>query len=509
MLKHHLKIIQYSRHFSVTHLTDTGKNICLSFSKRLVQYGFMPQKGKMVKVPMRVFASASENRDAFRFHINNLNEFISHMSLHNCGSDRYEHEYEESFEAQTVDLPIKPIWILRDYQAPIVDWLILPEPTNKLVGLATGLGKTTIALNAISKLGLRFAVIIKPAYTKKWIEDIVKTYDIDTDDILVIAGSASLMTLIALAKEGRVTAKAIIISNTTFNNWIKVYERFQEDTEEMGYGCYPYEFFKLLKIGVRLIDELHQHYHGCFKTDLYTHVKYTMALSATMVSDDPFIERMHSLAYPNSERYKNTGLVKYVDSYAIHYRFNKPEHIKTSEWGSNNFSQNAVEKSIMKHIPTLNKYLALIDYAVKIGYMRANRSKKRLLIFAYCIDMINAIVEYLRDRYENFDIRSYVADDDYSNLMEADICVSTLGSSGTAVDIADLTNVILTTNVNSTASNIQSLGRLRKLADDHPVEFHYFVCDDIPKSVEYHISKKELLKARCATFNDIYSGYVI
>lgn len=509
MFKKHLIINQYSRHFSVNRLTEKGKQICLTFCKRLVQYGYVPVRGNMVRTPLKVFASASADRDSFRFHINNLKEFLELLKMSELSNEEYDLIYEPEFEPLKVALPLKPEWVLRDYQQDISDWLILPEPRNKLVGLMTGLGKTVTALNAISRLGLRFVVIIKPAYTEKWIEDIIKTYKIDKEDILVIAGSASLLTLLNLAKEGKVTAKAIIISNTTFSNWIKLYERFQEETIDLGYPCYPQDFFKYLKIGVRLIDELHQHYYGCFKADLYTHVKYTIALSATMLSDDPFIDKMHMLAYPTADRYKDTGLVKYIQSSAIHFRFNKPEHIQTTERGSNNYSHNAFERSVMKHVPTLNKYLEFIDYTIQIGYLKVERRKKRLLIFAYSIEFINKLVRYLQIKYPQFDVRRYVAEDNYSDLMEAEICVSTLGSSGTAVDIADLTNVILTTTVNSIQSNIQSLGRLRQLKDDHPVEFMYLVCDDIPKSLEYHVSKKELLNKRAKTFNDVYSGHVI
>ncbi len=499
----------YSRHFSVDELTDKTRNICLSFSKKLIHYGFQPVKGQMVRTPLKVFASSNENRDSFRFHINNLKEFKEHVIIHRYSLNENEFIIEDEFEAVKVDLPIKPNWVLRDYQAPIADWLTLDEPRNKLVSIQTGKGKTVTALNAISRIGLRFAVIIKPAYTEKWIDDIMKTYDIDKEDILVIAGSASLMTLLMMAKENKVTAKAIIISNTTFNNWIRIYEKFKEETIDMGYACYPYEFFRTLQIGVRLIDEIHQHYHGCFRTDLYTHVKYTIALSATMVSNDSFITKMHLLAYPLSDRYKDIGLDRYINSYAIHFRFNKPELIKTTEWGSNNYSHNAVEKSIMKHIPTLNRYLELINYTIEISYLMQERKKKRLLIFAYSIDMIDKIVMYLQNKYRLADIRRYVAEDDYSNLIEADICVSTLGSSGTAVDIPDLTTVILTTTINSLQSNIQSLGRLRKLSDGCSTKFLYLVCDDIPKSLEYHSAKKKLLEQRAKTYTEVHSGRVI
>jgi len=504
-----LTITIYSHHFSVTNMTDKGKYICTGFSYKLVQYGFVPERGQMIRKPLRVFASSTYDKSEFRFHINSLQDFKEHLSLKNCRTESYYTRYADGYEPAPAVFTVKPEWVPRDYQVPIIEYLIQPEPISKLVGIRTGQGKGVCALLAMARIGLRTAIIIKPAYIEKWIDDVSKTYELEKDDVCLVKGSAALMNLIAIAQEDKLNAKIIIISNTTFNNWLKLYETYKEMSLDMGYGIKPYEFFSTLKIGVRLIDEIHQHFHGCFKTDLYTDVKTSIALSATMITDDPFIDKMHKLAYPLHTRYKDIGGDKYINSYAVHYRFNRPDFIRTTEFGSNNFSMSAVEKSIMKHVPTLRNYFDLICYIMDIGYMQSVRSKKRLLIFAYSVDMITSLVNHLRKKYPSYDIRRYVMEDDYDNLMQADICVSTLGSSGTAVDIPDLVSVILTTSINSIAANVQSLGRLRKLDGNTPVCFHYLVCDDIPKSVEYHLSKKEMLKERAATFLDIYSGYVI
>ncbi len=505
----HLKITVYSHHFSVTDLTERAKQLCLAFCRQFVQYGFVPVKGTMVRTPVKVFASATVDRGEFRFHINCLNNFKQNLVTKNWTEFMYEIIEVPMYEPAKVELIMKPQWVARDYQVPIIEYLQQQLPVSKLVGIATGRGKGFVSLMAMSKIGQRVCIIVRASYVEKWVEEILATYEINKEDILLIQGTPSLMKLLMMAKENRVTAKIIIISNMTFNNWMKQYEKFQEDTLDMGYDILPFEFFERLQIGVRLIDEIHQHFHGCFRTDTFTHVPQSIALSATMISDDPFIERMHELAYPVRNRYKDTQLIKYIHSHAIHYRFKKPDLIKTTEYGSNNFSMGAVEKSIMKHFPTMKNYFDLINYAIEISYLMCERKNKRMLIFAYSVDLISDLVIYLKKKYPQFDIRRYVSEDEYSNLMEADICVSTLGSSGTGVDIKDLTTVILTTSVNSIQSNVQGLGRLRKLEDGTPVNFYYFVSDDIDKSVQYHYSKKTMLLERCATFNEIYSGYVV
>ena len=100
---------------------------------------------------------------------------------------------------------------------------------------------------------------------------------------MVVRGSQHMTTLIELAKENLLTAKIIIITNTTFRMFIDDYE---ENNQTSMYGCKPIELFPLLKAGVRLIDEVHQDFHLNFKIDLYTHIHTTINLTATLKSDN-------------------------------------------------------------------------------------------------------------------------------------------------------------------------------------------------------------------------------
>ena len=369
---------------------------------------------------------------------------------------------------------------------------------------------TFVALSGIAVLGKIPCIVVKPAYIEKWTDDLIKTYNLGIEDIMVIQGSKHLLALLNKVKEGTLEYKAIIISNKTFQLWLTMYEKLKDETLDMGYCILPHEFFEHIGAGVRLIDEVHQDFHFNFKLDLYTNVEHAISLSATLITQDPFLRHMHELAYPISDRYVSPPLDKYISSYAVHYRFKQPDKIRTSEHGSSNYSHGALEKSIMKHPPTVDAYLALIDYTLNIGYFKATKKGKKCIIFAYSVDMCTRIARFLDKKYPGYKVSRYVADDPYEHLMESDVVVSTLGSAGTAVDIPNLTNVILTTAIDSIQSNVQSLGRLRKLDDGNTeTEFHYFVCSDIDKHLIYHSRKKEMLSNRAKSFIDVYSGFTL
>jgi superfamily II DNA or RNA helicase len=507
----HFVMTIYSHHFIISKLSPVGRMLCNKFASRYVQYGLVPGGGVMHRRAIKVFAAANNDRSEYRFHINQLSDWYKLL---------LQYGYDNPTLYKTVKPGIKPTvntqykvdakWKPRDYQIPIIEYLSKPLPVCKLVGLATGRGKTASALMAVEKIQKMPCIIVKPAYIEKWIEDLIKTYNLALEDIMVIQGGKHLTAFLTKVAEGSLEYKAVIISNKTFQLWLTLYEKHKEDTLEMGYVIHPHQFFEHANCGVRLIDEVHQDFHFNFKLDLYTNVEYAISLSATLITADPFLKTMHDIAYPIKDRCPSPPLHKYVHSYAVHYRFKTPQYIRTSERGSNNYAHGALEKSVMKSAEVMKNYLALIDYTIAIGYLKSVKEGKKCIIFAYSVEMCTKITEYLVKRYPDYIVKRYVAEDEYDNLMQSDIVVSTLGSAGTAVDIPDLTNVILTTAIDSIQSNIQSLGRLRELDNGAtPTEFHYFVCDDVPKHLDYHTRKKAILSERAKTFIDVYSGFVV
>src|SRR5690606_18650760 len=111
-----------------------------------------------------------------------------------------------------------------------------------------------------------------------------------------------LIDLIELAKAGELTAKIIIITNTTMQNYIQDYEGTNGASEV--YECKPEELYEVLDAGVRLIDEAHQDFHLNYKMDMYTNIKLTLELTATIKPDDRFLDKMYHIMFPTETRYR-------------------------------------------------------------------------------------------------------------------------------------------------------------------------------------------------------------
>lgn len=365
------------------------------------------------------------------------------------------------------------------------------------------------SMSAMLQMGMRTLLIIRPMFVEKWIQDIKRTYEISDEDICDVQGSKQLMNLLARAEAGTLTEKIIIVSNRTYQMWLKNYEMYGAASKELGYPCLPQDFCEFVQAGVRLIDETHMDLHLCSKIDQYSHVPYSIGLSATLITQDPFINKIYQVMFPMKDRYKELPLDKYIDVYAVMYRFEQPERIRTQEFGSTNFSNNAVEKSVMRHPATLRNYFKLIEFCIRDGFDRNPRKKKKLIIYALSGEMIDLMVKHFKALYPQYDVRRYMMEDAFDDLLESDICITTIGSAGTAVDVPNLTNTIVTISINSIQSNVQTLGRLRKLEEGIPVQMHYFVATDIPKSMEYHKNKMELFSNRAKSHNVVNSGFVV
>jgi len=348
--------------------------------------------------------------------------------------------------------------------------------------------------------------IVRPMYLEKWLIDLMKTYKLKKNDVLVVQGSNQLKALLRLASTNKLKAKMILLSNKTVQNWLKLYEEFKEGTIELGYDCLPHQLFSHLKAGFRVIDEVHQDFHLNFKIDLYTHVKDSVSLSATLVSDDPFISKMYEIAYPLGLRYKAPTYKKYIRARAVLWGLSRPDLIRTQDFGSKTYSHHAFERSIMSKPQCMEKYLKLIQNVIQNTYIKNYQPGDRLIVFCASIAMCTKVTAFLAECYRELDVKRYVEDDPYDNLMKPDIRVSTLQSAGTAVDIPNLATTVMTTAVSSSQANIQGLGRLREMKDGRVPEFVYFACVDIKKHMEYHEKKREMLKDRTLEYHIEHMG---
>lgn len=515
----YFKIDKYSHNFKITVLTSEFLSLVNTFANDYMQKGLVkvPRVGFLLK-PIKIFGSATKDRIEFRFHINQLSSFRELVGIKNYNQHNYTITDHKLYKAHDIQCELKPEWQPRENQITAIDYLTNAEvleavaknePVKKFLGLATGAGKGFLACRAISEYKKRTVVVVKPKYVQKWVEDIEKHFaKIKKHDIIVVQGSDALKKTIALATGGELVAKFIIISSNTLQNYIKLYEEFRKDFIALGYDCTPDVLFETLGAGVRLIDEVHESFHLYFKIDCFTNIPISISMSATLLNLDNFLEKMYYIAYPLQMRFKETGIKKYNRVRTLFYNLNNPERVKTSYPGNNNYNHNAFEEWILKNKQVKDNYFSLILHSIETSYMKNYQKGDRLAVFCSSIAMCTAVTQFLVNKYPSLLIRRFVEDDPDENLLYSDISVTSIQSGGTGHDIKQLTTCIMTINVNSIQSNIQTIGRLREITN-RETNFIYFICQDIPKHLEYHDIKKKFLQSRVFSHVDSYSPITI
>ena len=499
-----LKVEIYSHNFAVSDIQPSVRFYVEGFARKWIQYGFIKEAGRWIRQAIKGFYSITRDRRELRFHINQLEAFMRHMEQNNIDASMIDIVRHGMYIPERVHLPVFDKWSPRDYQEPVIDYIMdYNPPLAKFVALQTGRGKTYCALQAASQLGYRLLIIVRPMYMDKWQEDVMKTYDIDFQDMVVVTGSKSLLALLEQGAEDDLTAKVIIISNKTLQPYLKLYEQFQDQISDLGYACVPQDLCKTLKVGTIIEDEIHQDFHLNFKLFTYTHVPKTISLSATLLSDDDFIMQMYETTFPSQSRYHGGALEKYVNATSILYQIKNPNKLRYQDYSRKTYSHTMFEESVMKNQYLLANYLRMIgdlvqEYWLNNEYVPGDRC----LVYCARIEFCSVVVEYLKKRFSTKDVRRYVENDPYENIMTADLSVSTPGSAGTGLDIPNLTTVLLTVAMTSSPGNIQGFGRLRDLTPKR-TKFIYFTCDDIPKHREYNERKRVLLSERALTYNEL------
>ena len=495
-----LEVNCYSHYFTAKPLNGRATQAVSNFSRRYIQWGFVKQNGRFVRAPIKNFFVVDHDRVTFRFHIGQYNRFKEFIEQSYIPKEEILLREHKPPEATVVSLPIQEHWVLREDQEPVIDYMTSRDYIRKFLALQTGKGKGLCSMWSASIIGKRIGIVVKAMYMDKWHKELLEVYDISVEDIMVVQGSESLKMLLDLAMKDELETKVILISNATIRNWIKTYEEYGDDSLDLGYACRPQDMFEVLGVGLRIIDELHQDFHFNYILDLYTNIEMSYSLSATLVSDDSFLNNIYQMVHHETTRFKGGDYDRYCAAYSILYHLKKPEKIRYQDYGRNVYSHVMFEQSIMRHIPTLNNYMAMINKVIESLFIKNYKPGYKLMVFCATIELCTKLTEYLAAKYPKFDVRRYVEKDPFENVIDPDIRVSTLISAGTAIDIKGLYGSIQTTVMRSSPGNLQSLGRLRKMPDGTMPWFAYLSCVEIDKHMEYDHRKRELLNGKAAVF---------
>ena len=509
-----MQVDVFSHSVKVSHFMQAGKSALLEYCRGLAQFGLVKvDRTRFESRMLRVFVGVTVDRSEFHFHRNQWNDLRQHLNRYGFTERNVLITIHELYEPLAVEFPLKDTRPPREKQIPLIEYLkalCLPGyAPAKVATLQTGGGKTFCALNAIHHIGHRTVLVIKGMYVAKWIEDVRQAYDIGIDELMVVRGSKHMRALQELALAGVLNAKFIIITLNTVQDYLEAYEKYHH-SELFPYPVKPEEFYPLLRAGVRLIDEVHQSFHCNFRQDLYTHIPKTMSLSATLDSDDPFMNRMYEINWPLNTRAPEVEYHKFIVMKCLWYTLREPRKLRYKNF-MRQYSHVMFEQSLMKHPEMLRNYINMITEIVNTSYIRVRQDGQKMLIFCATIEFCTILRNHLAVLMPSLKVNRYVGEDEYDVLLDADIAVSTLLSAGTAVDIPNLRISLMTNALSSKQANIQMLGRTRPLRDwpDVTPECLFLACREIDKHVQYAQQKAEKLDGKVLAYKDIQTPFRI
>lgn len=370
---------------------------------------------------------------------------------------------------------------------------------------------TFMLLTAMDRLQTRTVLFLSPRYIKKWVSDIKEAFSITKKDLMVVQGSKDLKNLIAHTKAGDLRAKVIIVSIPTFRNYLGAWESHNGIDRE-DYGADPEQFYELLGAGLKVVDEAHQEFHAVFRQDLFTHIPRTISLSATMLSDNPFMNTLYEMAWPLPTRSPKIEYRKYIIVRNIWYSVNgNPAQIRCVNYFKQ-YSHVMFEQWIMKKPARLSRYYEMVEDVVRRTYVETAEPGQKALVFCATKEMCTYMREQLQMSFPDRRVSRYIQGDDYQkDLLEPDLTVTTLKSAGTAVDIPDLAVCICTVAVSSKQANEQAVGRLRELKnwpEQRPV-FYFLSAREIDKHRQYAYEKSRKLDGKVLAYEELNSTHRI
>jgi len=468
------------------------------------------------------YVSVSERRKEIRVHINCKQEFIEFAKLDmRLSKNDLEAIWvvEPIPVAKDITLEWWPNWSDRPHQLePLAKAFELIETGHRsiLLDIQTGRGKTYMADRIASTLGKVTAISILPRYIDKWtnsdpsdptkLGDLYKHFQLQPGDVCVVKRAVDIRRLMNTPKED-LHYKFYVFSLAILRMAIELHENSDPNATNETIPVALDDLFQHLGIGFFLRDEVHQHFEAQFNVELYVHGPVGLNLSATVLTLDDFIAHKHELMLPRSQRI-TIEKIAYTSAFALEYHYHQPHHIRTTEYGSNMHSHNAIEKSLFAHKQHMRAFLLMLENVFAEYHVARAGPDDKCLIYSGTVKMCTYLQEHFSKKYPDLDIRRYVAGDSYDNLMNASVTFSTLGSAGTAHDIPNLLTVINPVLQKSPPAVLQALGRLRQRPDGAVPYYLYFVCNDFRKHRQYHSNNSVLLRSYVANQKTVRLGTI-
>lgn len=369
---------------------------------------------------------------------------------------------------------------------------------------------TFVSFQVMAKIRRRTMIIIPAKFIAMWTKEVEKAFGFKGKQVWCVRGSADFKAMINVALSGGEIPPVIIVSSATYTNFLDAYKE-QLIPEHGGYGIHPNDLFKTLKVGLRLIDEVHMDFHRNFRIDLYTHIPRTLSLSATLEADNKFTNTRYRIVWPPETHPPEFEYDCFIDVLSIMYSLKRPELIRCKGFAKM-YSHVKFEESIMKNKYLLEAYVDMIVDLTERMYIEDRLKGQKMFIICSTVNMCTILANKLQLDHPELLVERYVSEDDYEkNCLTPDIVVTTIGSGGTGVDVPNLRETLNTVALDSRQASQQALGRTRRLKDFPDVHPRYSMlyAREIDKHVQYCRAKDEKFRGKVRSMRITETHYKV
>lgn len=330
---------------------------------------------------------------------------------------------------------------------------LMKQSNQKFLSLETGGGKTYCAIHYIFKCKkLPITFVDQENIALQWNDRIKYFTSISDDEIYTISGQKSIEKLLAMSDKELSKIKWFIAIHRTLANYL-----LSEGPSKLE------EFFKKIKIGVRLYDEAHVEYKNIFNMDrcyncisvYITATPYRSSHNEDKVYQNMFSKNRVPRFIGKGDNYHNVIIYKYNTKPSL-----EDEAYMKSKYG---FDANRWTDYIVK-----NHFELFSNCLTEVLDLIYKKNKHKTVVLIKSIELCNLIYKEFKEYLEEKGLTVGVYHSKIKNKekeKEKDVIFTTEKSFGKAIDISGLSICINTVPCSSEGTVLQIIGRIREIPD--------------------------------------------
>lgn len=350
------------------------------------------------------------------------------------------------------------------------------------LNLQTGDGKTYSAVTAILKYKIKSIIITHQDKIKnQWIKSITEMTTFPEDMLINISGTDVIDDIMA----GDVKGEIYLVNHQTLESYARMH----------GWTKIR-DFFKKIKVGIKVIDEAHRFFENTLMIDNFSNCYKSFYLTATYGRSDAsntLYKRAFSSLARFGEETLNYDEKRKHTNFIITYFASKPRY------GIVPNLETYYGFSSYKYIDyELNDSNGALYNAMDNILEKVNKLNGKILIFSPKIESVEAIAKHVEEvTGKRVGILHSKMEENSADVLDCDIISTTIKSAGEGLDIKGLRTIICTEPIGSGNLADQVRGRLREYSKEDDTFMFYLVDTTVKKTVTYLKNILPTMKKTC------------